>query len=128
MQLLLEAKAAVDQNRRGATPLIVAAQDGQAPVVKLLLEAKASTTARWETGETALDTARREGHAGVAYPGAPAPPPEAALGRKLVEAAGWGDIAQLSGCSRRRRSTSTTCQPTVELVPPRCRWPATRDT
>ena len=36
---------------------------GHASVVPLLLDAKASTTARWKKGETALDIARRNGRA-----------------------------------------------------------------
>ena len=62
-RLLLRAKATAD-GAPVVRPLNVAAEHGHASVVQLLLEAKASATARLQTtGETALDCARRQGHA-----------------------------------------------------------------
>eukprot|EP00435_Cladocopium_sp_Y103_P024129 s4176_g5.t2 len=56
----------VPQRRRGRSPLHIAANNGRADVVTLLLEAKASVTAKDKYGKTPLDRARQKGHAEVA--------------------------------------------------------------
>ena len=92
-----------------ATPLITAADRGHAPVVQLLLEAKASTTARWKNGETALDCAARRATPRASRcstrtrprrrrrptPSLPKPHVPSELGEKLTLAAHDGDIALL---------------------------------
>ena len=109
VRLLLDGNATVDaRNSDNVSALMVAATKGRAAVVQLLLNAKASTTARGGMLDaTALNLARRQGHAAcvaLLEPVTPAVRPTAPeakphvpsdLGDKLVDAANAGDIARL---------------------------------
>ena len=96
-------------NSELSTPLVIAAEDGHAPVVQLLLDAKASTTSRDKDGDTALDVARIRPRRvrRAARPGPPAPPPPkpapAASPPAEAEEAG-GAASRRRRRSRRRRS------------------------
>ena len=64
VRLLLAANASVDAalHEDSSTPMHVAAQNGNAPIVQLLLQAGADTTLCRSDGETPLDAAHRNGH------------------------------------------------------------------
>jgi len=67
VRLLLEHHAFIDaQSPNGTTPLMMAAQYGNAQVVKLLLEEGADTAMKNEQGLSAIDFARRASRADVA--------------------------------------------------------------
>jgi ankyrin repeat protein len=52
-------------NAGGVTALMIAAADGQAPLVDLLVRAGANRAAQSERGDTALSSARAKGHLAV---------------------------------------------------------------
>jgi ankyrin repeat protein len=65
--LLGEERAEVDaRNEVGATPLHLAARNGHAQVVRLLLDRGATPDATTSAGATALQLARQEGHEEIA--------------------------------------------------------------
>ena len=96
MRALLRAGADVEARRRdGSTPLIVAACFGRADVVRLLLDAGCELEPRDEDG-TALDNARRLGHAGIVEMiEVEATERRVAAEERLFEAAEHGDRALL---------------------------------
>ena len=64
MQILIKAKAAVDQaTEDGATPIFIASQNGHAPAIRLLLEAGARSAELMFQGKVSpLHTAAEKGH------------------------------------------------------------------
>ena len=64
---LIESKAAVDKaNKRGDTPLIIAAYYNLMTAVRLLVESGADTTIRGDENKTAAEWANQRGHDPIA--------------------------------------------------------------